>query len=190
MATIGKAKIFFNTLIQEKLKVELSKIPEDIDPILVEAYRNTFIKDPLTFKEFFENVESKLTAEELEKRKQVIQETKEKEKIKQLQKKQEKQQQSYQDYFNLSEEEFKRRRRKEKRKSLKDIPSEPKEVKQISEEVTEKIEKFKSEMDRRFKEEFIIKKDEDTDPLDLIRERKLKKAEEYKNYIKKFENKE
>ena len=52
------------------------------------------------------------------------------------------------------------------------------------------IEKFKSEMDRRFKEEFIIKKDEDTDPLDLIRERKLKKAEEYKNYIKKFENKE
>ncbi len=190
ISTIKKIHIFYDYLLREKLKLELNKIPDDINPVLIEDFKKTYKKDPLTFQEFLENVETKLTAEEFDKKRQIIEETKEKEKLKQLQKRQEKQQQSYQDYFTLSDEEFKRRRRKEKRKSLKEITTEPKDIKEMSDEVSEKIEKFKSEMDKRFQEEFIIKKDEDTDPLDLIRERRKKKTEEYKKFIKKFENEE
>ncbi len=190
ISSIRKIRDFYDTLIKARLEIELSRIPEDINPVLIEHFKKVYINDQITFNKFLNDVETKLTKEELEEKRKIIEETKEKEKIKQLQKKQEKQQQSYQDYFKFSEEEFHRRRRKEKRKNLKEIVAEPKEMRKISEEISEKIEKFKHEIDRRIQEEFIIKKDEETDPLDLVRERKKKKTQEYKTYIKKFENKD
>jgi len=189
-SSLKKIKNFYESLLQEKLEIELSKIPDDINPSLIDHFKQIYMDDQISFNEFLNDVEARLSKEKLEEKKKIIEETKEKEKIKQLQKKQEQQQQSYQDYFKLSEEEFKRRRRKQKRKSLKDIAAEPKKAKEISEEVSEKIEKFKSEIDRRIQEEYIIKKDEETDPLDLIRERRKKKTQEYNKFIKKFENKE
>ena len=188
--TIKKIRIFFDSLTQEKLEVELKKIPGDTSPAIIEDFRRVFKDNSITFNEYIDAYEMKLTSEQLEEKRILIEESKEKKEIKLLQKKQKRQQQSYQDYFKMSDEEFKRRRRKEKRKSLTDTLNEPSKLTEISEEVTEKIEKFKIEMDRRFKEEFIVKKDEDTDPLDLIRERMKKKTEEYKKFIKKFENEE
>ena len=79
---------------------------------------------------------------------------------------------------------------REKRKSLTEIASESKQIKEVSEEVSEKIEKFKSKLDKSLKEEIYISKVDDRDPLELIRERKKKKSKEYKDFIDKFKDSE
>ncbi|KKL55087.1 hypothetical protein LCGC14_2258910, partial [marine sediment metagenome] len=53
---------------------------------------------------------------------------------------------------------------------------------EISEEISEKIEKFKSKFNKSFEEKYLIKKDEEKDPIDLIRERKSNKDKEYKHF--------
>jgi len=188
--TIDKVEHFYNEIIQEKLKQELYKIPKDIDPILIEDFKKSYLNEPnLTFHDFFNNIESKLKKEELEQRKKIIDKTKEKEILVQLKKTQDEQQMRYQEYLKYSPKEFQRRQRKSKRKSLSEIESKPKNVesKEISEEIIEKIEKFKSGLDYKFDEEFLVQKDDQKDPLDLVRERKKKKEEEYTKFLAKFE---
>ncbi len=70
---------------------------------------------------------------------------------------------------------------------LKNLPS--KDI-EISEDVAEKIEEYKSQLKKSFEQEYFIQKDEETDPLDVIRERKQKAEKEYKKHIKKFTEKE
>ena len=110
--------------------------------------------------------------------------------MKKLKKNQEEQKKTYEEYLKLSDSEFKRLRRKKSREKLTDISekSTEKDSIEISDEVSEKIEKFKSQLEKRFNEEFMIQKDEEKDPLDLIRERKKKKEKEYKKYKDHFEN--
>ena len=103
-----------------------------------------------------------------------------------------KQLESYKVYIKLSDKDFKRKMRKKKRESLSDLATEHENTDQIqmSEEITEKIEKFKLKFDSSFDEKYLIKRDDEKDPLDIIRERKERKKKEYKDYIKKFENDE
>lgn len=190
-SSINQCEKFYNLLLKKKLTVELNKIPEDTDLVLINNFKRAYLKNPdLTFKEFLQIIEEKLTEEELDSRRIIIEQTKEKEKLKELKKKQEVQRQSYEDYLRLSNKEFEKMRRKKRRKKLTDLATKQelsKEI-QISEEISEKIEKFKSKFEDSFEEKYLMPKDEDIDPLDIIRIRKKQKDEEYKDHIKKFKN--
>ncbi|MFX0008483.1 MAG: hypothetical protein ACFFAV_17370, partial [Candidatus Hermodarchaeota archaeon] len=66
LKSIKKAKNYYNTLIQLKLKEELSRIPEEVPPELIVDYENFFIENPtITFNEFFQTIEKQLTKQEL-----------------------------------------------------------------------------------------------------------------------------
>ena len=83
-----------------------------------------------------------------------------------------------------------RRRRKKKREKLSDLTLQSKSSKkvEISEEISEKIEKFKTQLENGFKDKNLYQKELDKDPIDIIRERKKRKDKEYKNHVKKFKN--
>jgi hypothetical protein len=189
LSTLKKVENFYSKILNKRLKYELSKILENIDPNLIKDFEKKFLSNPITFEEFLREVESKLTQKELDAKRKIVDKTKENDKLKE---KQEQQRQSFEDYFKFSDKEFKRRMRKKKREKLADLVAKPEKVKkiEITEEVSEKIEKFKSKFENSFDEKFLIKRDDEMDPLDLIRERKKKKDREYKDYIKKFKNKE
>jgi len=191
LATIKKVENYYTELLKKRLQQELSKIPKNVDPNLIKDYEKSFHNNPITFKEFIQNIESELTQKELEAKRKIMEKTKEDATLTILKEKQERQLQSFEDYVKLSDKEFKRRMRKKKREKLSDIVEKPKKNKiEISEEVSEKIEKFKSKFENNFEEKFLIKKDDEIDPLDLIRKRKEMKEREYKEFIKKLKDKD
>ncbi len=188
---VKNLKIFYQGVLQEQFKKELSKIPEDTDPILIEDYKKNFQDDPsLSFNEFLLDIESKLTQKELKVKKKTIKRTKEKEEFAKLKKKQEEHSETYEDYLKLSNREFERIRRKKSREKLTGISIVPIEEKniEISDEISEKIQKFKSQFKKSFEDKYLIQKTDDDDPLDLVREIKKKKKKEYKKYKDHFEN--
>lgn len=188
LSVLPKLNKFFELITKKKFEIELNKIPKDIDPVLIKGFETAFLTEPITFQDFLKNIENKLTKEELIAKKQIIEKAKEKEKLEELKKKQTEQNQSYQDYFKLSDKEFQRKRRKQSREKLTDFSQQSKNLKEISKDVAEKIEKFKSKFEDKFEEQFLKQKDDEQDPLEVIRERKKKKEEEYKEYFKKFED--
>jgi len=190
LLTIKKIGKYYDSIINDWLNNELTKIAEDTNPLLINDYKRAFLKEPMTFSQYQNELESNLTQEELDTKKDLIEKTKEKEKLIQLKKKQEEQQKSYDEYLKLSHKEFQRRRRKKKREKLPEFVPKLNDTNEleISEEISEKIEKFKSKFENSFEEKYLIQRDEDTNPLDVIRERKKQKDEEYKDYIKKFKN--
>jgi hypothetical protein len=193
LKSIKKAKNYYYSLIQLRLKEEMSRIPEDVPSELIRDYENLFKENPtLTFNEFFQTIEKKLTQQELSEKRAIIEEVKEKEKLEKLKKRQEEQKLGYENYLKLSDSEFKRLRRKKSREKLTNISKKTNENNsiEISDEVSEKIKKFKSQFEKSFNEKYMIQKDEDMDPIDLIRERKKRKDKEYKQFEDHFENKE
>ncbi|MFX0025348.1 MAG: hypothetical protein ACFE8M_02960 [Candidatus Hermodarchaeota archaeon] len=190
--TIKKVSNFYKILINEKFNKKLSEIPKDTDVKLIENYKKAFLKDTnLGFVEFIQEMERNLSKEDLKIQKKIIQKAKEKEEIEKLKKKQKEQQEGYQNYLNLSESEFERLRRRKKREKLEDITLKPKDLNEIEipEDVSKKIEEFKSKFEKSFHENHLINENENKDPLELIRERKKKKAAEYKKFKKHFEEK-
>jgi len=192
LATLKKVEKYYNELLKKRFKQELSIIPNNVDPNLIRDYEKSFNSNPITFKQFIQNIESELTQKELEAKRRFIEKTKEDASLTILKEKQEKQLQSFEDYFKLSDKEFERKMRKKKREKLPNVVEKPKKDKKIEipEEVSEKIEKFKSKFEDNFEEKFLIKKDDEIDPLDLIRKRKEMKEREYKEFIKKLKDKE
>ncbi len=187
---IGVEKIekFFKIKLESKLKLELEKIPEDIDKEIIEKFKATYENDPLSFQDFLQQIENQLSAEELKKKRKIIEDLKNKELLEKMKKKQEDQfhSKTYQEYIHLPDEEFERRRRKQRREKLSELAEKPAKEIELSEDVVEKIEKFKSQFEKKFEEDYLIKKDDDMDPLELIRERDKKKKEEYQKFINKF----
>jgi Xaa-Pro aminopeptidase len=189
--TIKKCDQYYQKLVEERLQSELKSIPKDTDPTLISDFKDFFRNNPnMTFSDFLNEIEQQLTQNELDKKRDIIEKAKEKKKMEELKKTQKAQQQSYQDYLRLSDKEFERMRRKKKREKLSELIEKPKNKKEleISQEITEKIEKFKSKFDNTFEEKYMIQKDESENPLDVIRERKKKKENEFKDFMKKFEN--
>jgi len=191
LKSVEKIGIYFQELLQVKLEKELKKIPNDTDPVIVRDYEEFFKKNPtLAFNDFLQTIENQFTQKELDSKKEIRKRIKEKEELEKLKKKQEEQKKTYEDYLKLSESEFKRLRRKKSREKLTDVSTDSnmeKEI-EISEEVSEKIKKFKSQFEKSFDKKYMIQKDDDTDPIDIIRERKKKKEKEYKEYKDHFEN--
>ncbi|MFX1302768.1 MAG: hypothetical protein ACFE9X_05360 [Promethearchaeota archaeon] len=191
LKSIARMKIYYLNLLEQKLKKELSRIPKDIDPLLINEYERIFKENPkITFNEFMKTIEEGLSQKELSIKKQLLKKLREKEELEKLKKKQEEQKKTYEEYLKLSDTEFKRLRRKKRREKLTDITEDSTEKPsiEISDEVSKKIKKFKSQFEKSFHEKYMIQKDEDKDPLDLIRERKKKKEKEYKEYKDHFAN--
>lgn len=95
----------------------------------------------------------------------------------------------YQEYLKYSEEEFKRRRRRESRESLEILEEKPEIQTKVSKDVSQKIEEFKSKLGSDFKEKYFIPRDDQQDPIALIRELRKKREEKYQEYLKKIKNK-
>ena len=191
LKSVEKTGIYFQELLQVRLEKELKKIPNDTDPAIVRDYEEFFKKNPtLAFNDFLQIIESKFTQKELDSKKEIGKRIKEKDELEKLKKKQEEQKKTFEEYLKLSESEFKRLRRKKSREKLTDVSADSNLEKkiEISEEISEKIKKFKSQFEKSFDEKYMIKKDDDTDPIDIIRERKKKKEKEYKEYEDHFEN--
>jgi hypothetical protein len=190
LTIMKKIELYREKVLKDKLKIEVSKIPKDTEASLVKEYEKAFIEDPeLSFKEFLQIIEKRLTQQESKEKRIRLKEEKEKEEFKKLKKKQEEHKETYDDYLKLSDSEFDRKRRKKSREKLKSNPKNTKEMKilEISDEISEKIEKFKSKFNETFEEKYLIQEDDEQDPLDIVRERKRKKDKEYKQYKDHFE---
>ncbi len=185
---VDKIKKYYLSIIDSKLQNELEKIPEDVNLEIINKFKEIFPETQISFEDFLLDMENQLSAEEFKKKKQILEELKKKESLEEMKKKQQDQFRSstYQDYIHLSDEEFERRRRKQRRENLSEIAEKPSKEVELSDDVIEKIEKFKSQFEKKFEEEYLIQKDDEMDPLDLIRERKKKKKEEYQQFIDKF----
>ncbi|MFX1417393.1 MAG: hypothetical protein ACFE9N_00590 [Promethearchaeota archaeon] len=189
--SVGKIRIYYQELLQKRLENELDKIPEETNPILIEEYKKFFIKNPdSSFKEYLKTSENRATQKELTAKREILKKVREKEELEKLKKKQKEQKETYEEYLKLSDREFERLRRRKSREKLTDISKKATEQEsiEISDEVSEKIKKFKLQMNKSFNEKYMIQKDEDKDPIDLIRERKKKKEKEYKEYRDHFNN--
>lgn len=191
LRTVKKIEKYYQDIIKDKLKAELDRIPEDTNASIIADYEKAFQEDPtLTFREFLQDIENRLTFQELQVKKEIIKKAKEKEELEKLKMKQEEQKKAYEDYLKLSDREFERKMRKKSREKLTRITSGAKEKKKlkISDEVTEKIEKFKSQFEKKLEERYLIQEDEEKDPIDLVRERKKKKEKEYKKFKDHFKS--
>ncbi|MFX1311826.1 MAG: hypothetical protein ACFFHD_04315 [Promethearchaeota archaeon] len=180
---------YYQKIIQDKLKLELSKIPPDTDSSLIRTYQKAFHEDPsLSFNEFIQNIEKSIQNIELKAKKEIIQKAKDAKDLEKLKKKQEEQNETYEDYLKLSEKEFERKLRRKSREKLKKkaTSAEESENLELSDEISEKIQKFKSQFDKKFEEKYLIQNDEQKDPIKVIRERKRKKEKEFKTYKKHF----
>ncbi|MFW9900263.1 MAG: hypothetical protein ACFFDY_03125, partial [Candidatus Thorarchaeota archaeon] len=153
LKSVNNIKTYYLSLLQVKLKKEISKIPQDTDPKLIKDFENSFEEDPtLTFNEFLRKIESKLTQQEIKEKKSLIKQAREREELEKLKKQQEEQKEAYENYLKLSDREFKRMRRKKRREKLTNISSETsiKKDLELSDEVSEKIERFKSQLEKSF----------------------------------------
>ncbi len=188
--SIEKLGLFNKILIEKRLEKELTKITKDTDPLLIEKFKKAFLRDNnLTFDIFFNEYNLKLTDKALSTRKESIEKAKKKEELEKNKKKQEEQNQSYRDYLNLSSKEFERRRRKKRREKLSEIEPDKNHSKKlnISDEISEKIEQFKSQFDKKYQDDYLNEDDDQRDPIDIIRERKKLKTEEFKKYKNHFD---
>ena len=189
--SIEKFKIYNKNLIEKKLEKELQKVPKEVDSLVIDKYKKAFLQDPgLEFEIYFKDYNLKLSEKALSTRKAKIQRVKEKEELEKIKKKQEEQNQVYEDYLNLSAKEFERRRRKKSREKLSEISPElnPSEKLEISDEISEKIEQFKSQFEKKYQDNYLKEEEDQKDPLDLIRERKKIKTEEFKKYKNHFDS--
>jgi len=179
----------FLKIIKKRLDYELEKIPNNTPSSIIEEYERQFnINYELTYEIFLKTVESKLTEEELQVKKELLSKSKQKQEFEELKKNQEVQMETYESYLKLSKNEFERKLRKEKREKLTDVSESGNQKNlELSDEVTEKIEKFKMKFDKKSDNNYLIKEDNDVDPIKIIRERKKRKEKEYKKFKDHFE---
>jgi len=189
LSSVEQLKKYRSNLIDKRLKDILSRIPDSIDSSFIKEFEQQFyLNNELTYEEFLQTAENKLTEQELLARKEFVNKRKEKHEIEELKRKQEEQTETYKNYMKFSDKEFERRERKKKREKLADVIVNGNQKKlELSDEVSEKIEKFKSKFDKNFKENYLNLKDDNKDPIELIRERKKKKEKEYKKFKNHFE---
>jgi hypothetical protein len=160
------------------------------DEEIINAFKAAFYENPnLTFSEFQNIYETSLSEEELREKEGSYKKEQERLELNKLKEDQEKQDKLYQDYLKLPGKEFERKRRKERRGKLSriDLKSSDDTKIEISKETSEKIEKFKSSFDRSIRNRYTVQENGEKSPIDLIRERKKKKSEEFKRYEKHFE---
>jgi hypothetical protein len=187
---VQKLNTFYQELIEDKLSKQLSTIQGKFDESIINDYKEAFYKQPnLTFSEYQHLHKTSLSKDELKEKKEIIKKEQDKLELEKLKENQVQQDELYQDYLRLPNKEFERKRRKKRREKLNKIDLNEKNNNkiEISKETYEKIEKFKSSFDEPLKNKYLVQETEDKSPIELIRERKKKKSEEFKRYKKHFE---
>ncbi len=184
LKSVDNLRAHYKIILQNKLKKELAKIPRNVESFIIEDFKRQFhITPEITYIKFIQSFEHKLTEKELKSKKELFEKNKKRQEIEELKKQQEEQTESYDSYLKLSNKEFKRILRKQKREKLTDISDKGNEkTLEITEEISQKIEMFKKQMDKRSEEHQVTLGDSSADPIELIRERKKKKKEEYDKF--------
>jgi len=95
----------------------------------------------------------------------------------------------YEEYLKYTNKEFQKRRRREKRTTLVELQEKSAIPIEMTKEQTEKIEEYKSKMKTDFNKKYFIQKDEEKDPISLIKDLRKKKEEEYNIYLDKIKKK-
>jgi len=174
---------------------EISKIIENISFVLaLTSNQWVSIFNSLKYNSIFLSILQKsakfLEAQKLKLTEKILKEKEEIENSKQLLDKQPSPElDKYQEYLKYSKEEFRRRRRRERRVSLETLEEKPEIQIEVTKDVSEKIEEFKSKLRTDFNEKYLIQKDDQQDPITLIRKLKKKREEKYQEYLKKIKNK-
>ena len=190
LKSVDNLREHYKLILQNKLKKELAKIPHDVKSSVLEDFKREFYLTPeITYDKFIQSLEHKLTEEELKSKKELLEKKRQHKEIEELKKQQVKQTESYDSYLKLSNKEFERRLRKQKREKLTNL-SDTGNVNniEITEEISQKIELYKKQMDKRSEEQTHTLSDTSADPIKLIRERKRKKKEEYDMFKNHFES--
>ena len=190
LKSVDNLREHYKIILQNKLKKELAKMPSNVKSSVIEDFKRQFSLTPeITYGKFIQSLEHKLSEEELKSEKDILEKRKKREEIVELKKQQEKQTESYDSYLKFSNKEFERRVRKQKREKLTDSSDMGnKKNLEITEEISQKIEMFKKQMEKRSGEQHHTLSDSSADPLKLIRERKRKKKEEYEIFKDHFES--
>lgn len=192
LSLVNNVKLFYREWVKKVIEKKLNLVSDNADPMILQEFKHALQIDPgLQFNEFIKSIENQLSKQEFEEKQKIVAQSQEQEKFQKLKRTQEEQQKTYQEYLKLSNKEFERIRRKKKRAKLPDIKRSDinSEEFEISEVVSEKIEKFKSKLDKSFQEKYLIQKDDDKDPLELIRKRKKEKQEEFQRFKSQIKNK-
>ncbi|MBY9010017.1 MAG: hypothetical protein KGD74_09150 [Candidatus Lokiarchaeota archaeon] len=190
LKSVDNLREHYKTFLQSNLKKELAKIPSSVASSIVEDFKRQFhITPEITYNKFNQALGHKLTDEEIKSKKELLEKNKERQEIEELKKQQEEQTESYDSYLKFSNKEFERRLRKQKREKLGEISDigNKKNI-EITEEISQKIETFKKQLDRKSEGNYITPSESSEDPLKLIRERKEKKREEYDEFKDHFES--
>jgi len=190
LKSVDNLREHYKINLQNKLKNELAKIPRNVEPFIIEDFKKQFhITPEITYIKFIQSLEHKLSEEELKSKKELLVKNIKRQEIEELKKQQEEQTESYDSYLKLSNKEFKRILRKQKREKLTDISdTENEKTLEITEEISQKIEMFKKQMDKRSDEHHVSLDDSSVDPIELIRERKRKRKKEYDKFKDHFES--
>ncbi len=190
LKSVNNLREHYKINLQNKLKEELAKIPPNVETFIIEDFKRQFhITPEITYIKFIQSLEHELTQEELKSKKELLEKNKKRQEIEELKKQQEEQTESYDSYLKLSNKEFKRILRKQKREKLTDISdTENEKTFEITEEISQKIEMFKKQMDKRSNEHHVTLDDSNADPIELIRERKRKRKKEYDKFKDHFES--
>jgi len=190
LKSVDNLREHYRIILQTKLKKELAKIPRNVKSSTIEDFKREFYLTPeLTYNNFIQSLEHTLTEEELKSKKELFEKNKKRKEIEELKKQQEKQTESYDSYLKLSNKEFERKLRKQKREKLTDLnDTGNKNNLEMTEEISQKIEMYKKQMDKRSEEQTHTLNDTSADPIKLVRERRRKKKEEYDMYKDHFES--
>ncbi len=190
LKSVNNLREHYKIILQNKLEKELAKIPLNVESFIIEDFKRQFYITPeLTYSIFIRSLEHELTEEELKSKKELLEKNKKRQEFEELKKQQEEQTESYDSYLKLSNKEFKRILRKQKREKLTDISDTGnKKNFEITEEISQKIEMFKKQMDKKSEEHHTTFDDSNSNPLELIRERKRRKKEEYDRFKDHFES--
>ncbi|MHA1725495.1 MAG: hypothetical protein ACTSYC_11920 [Promethearchaeota archaeon] len=181
---------FYQSVIKKKIEKRLKTVPPDIQPDLIESFKEKLQNNfSLTFVEFIKSLDKQPKSIDLDlgkeqpfpREKEIKPESQERSPV-------EKPRDIYQEYLKLPKKEFERIKRRKSRPKLSELlnnESPSKEFK-INKEVSEKIEKFKSKLDKSFQDKYLLQEPEKQDPLELIRKRKKEKKEEFQRFIDKI----
>ena len=189
LSAVGRAKNYYQNEIERLLHLELKKIPRNFNGKLIAQFKKEFRKNKITIEDFIYN--SKMVPPKKKPLKKKTDNSFSKKKIepKKTSRRDGDQFKSYDTLFNLSDEEFQRLKRKKTRKKLDALSKEKKATDSLKEEKEKVLEdkKIETSIEGSQTEGELLEEEDSkqvkTDPLEIIRERKKTKQEEFDEHL-------
>ncbi|MHA1803738.1 MAG: hypothetical protein ACTSU4_04310 [Promethearchaeota archaeon] len=185
-----KFSSFYQSIIKKKIEKKLKTVPQETPPVLIESFKEKLQENiSLTFEEFINSLDKQPRSIDLDLGKELpFPYGKEIKPESQERPTDVEPRDIYQEYLKLPKKEFERIKRRKNRPKLSELlkNESPSKEFEISKEISEKIEKFKSKLDKSFQDKYLLQEPDEQDPLELIRKRKKEKKEEYQWFIDKI----